>query len=214
MCLSSRSVVRRRREPRTQSLKVVVQRTLVELPESLLRKCSVEGKRGWKRAREVAKESKQKEEEIEEDESQLVTCQSCAITVHKSQSLPTVRTVVDLVSSPLLSAGCYGVPTDQPLPDESWLCRRCEQNATNAVSTLFSPSLSYTPPPVTAAPPAEVLSVCAAWWGTQANLHGQVGTLGVCSEHPRSAAPGCRQEGARAHHVHSARSKEAGQLLN
>lgn len=71
-----------------RSLKVVVQRALIDLPESLLRKCSMERGRGKGVVKESEKgENKEEEMEEEEMESQLVTCQSCAITVHKGQSL-------------------------------------------------------------------------------------------------------------------------------
>ena len=70
-----------------RSLKVVVQRALIDLPESLLRKCSMERGRGKGVVKESEEGENKEEEEEEEMESQLVTCQSCAITVHKGQSL-------------------------------------------------------------------------------------------------------------------------------
>ena len=89
---------RRRARVRVQSLKVVVQRALIELPGSLRRKCSVEGRgggegqEGTRRSlrvkREPAREpAREPVRDREEEESQLVTCQSCDITVHKGQLL-------------------------------------------------------------------------------------------------------------------------------
>lgn len=99
---------------RVLSLKVVVQRALIELPGSLRRRCSMEekgGEGGLRRSDRIKKEAKNQDEA----DSELITCQSCDITVHK---------------------GCYGVAADRPLPGQSWLCRRCEENATNAECCL------------------------------------------------------------------------------
>ncbi len=61
---------RQRRPRRPRALTVVVQRALVELPESLLRRCSVATV-----------------ESDEEENSKLLTCQSCHICVHKCEFL-------------------------------------------------------------------------------------------------------------------------------
>ena len=77
-----------------RSLKVVVQRALIELPRSLRRKCSVEERVGGEgregeegreggEGRQVRRSRRVKREEQEETDSQLVTCQSCDITVHR-----------------------------------------------------------------------------------------------------------------------------------
>ena len=77
-----------------RSLKVVVQRALIELPGSLRRRCSVEGRgegegegggeeRGARRSRRLKREPLRDQDEVD---SQLVTCQSCDITVHRGES--------------------------------------------------------------------------------------------------------------------------------
>lgn len=69
-----------------RSLKVVVQRALIELPRSLRRKCSVEEdkKMVLRRSRRVNRDSVK---EQDESDSQLVTCQSCDITVHRGDDI-------------------------------------------------------------------------------------------------------------------------------
>ena len=70
---------------RVLSLKVVVQRALIELPGSLRRRCSMEekgGEGGLRRSDRIKKEAKNQDEA----DSELITCQSCDITVHKGQS--------------------------------------------------------------------------------------------------------------------------------
>lgn len=59
---------RQRRSQQCKSLTVVVQRSLVELPESLQHECSVASR-----------------ESDDEEDSKLVTCQSCQICVHKCE---------------------------------------------------------------------------------------------------------------------------------
>ena len=84
---SARRGGKRRRRVRVQSLKVVVQRALIELPGSLRRKCSVEGRggEGQEGTRRSLRVKREPVRDREEEESQLVTCQSCDITVHKGQ---------------------------------------------------------------------------------------------------------------------------------
>ena len=75
-----------------RSLKVVVQRALIELPGSLRRRCSVEGREedeGGKEERGTRRSCRLKREPLrdqDEADSQLVTCQSCDITVHRGES--------------------------------------------------------------------------------------------------------------------------------
>ena len=124
-----------------RSLKVVVQRALIELPGSLRRRCSVEGREeeeeGGKEERGTRRSCRLKREPLrDEDEadSRLITCQSCDITVHRGESASCERET-DRVNVPVLFVtGCYGVAADRP--DQSWECRRCEESATNAVSLL------------------------------------------------------------------------------
>jgi jumonji domain-containing protein 2 len=95
-----------------RSLKVVVQRALIELPSSLRRRCSVEEAEAGEGKHRSCQAKKQPESEQDEADSQLVTCQSCDITVHR---------------------GCYGVVADTP---RSWQCGRCRENATSAECCL------------------------------------------------------------------------------
>ncbi|CAI8013784.1 Lysine-specific demethylase 4A [Geodia barretti] len=100
-----------------RSLKVVVQRALIELPSSLRRRCSVEGGEGETRGRRRSRRAMKREPSLEQDDadSQLITCQSCDITVHR---------------------GCYGVTGDAPLPTQDWQCTRCSEKAVNAECCL------------------------------------------------------------------------------
>ena len=70
-----------------RSLKVVVQRALIELPSSLRRRCSVEGGEGETRGRRRSRRAMKREPSLEQDDadSQLITCQSCDITVHRGE---------------------------------------------------------------------------------------------------------------------------------
>ena len=66
-----------------RSLKVVVQRALIELPSSLRRRCSVEeGEGEGRRRRRSCRVKREPSPEQEDADSQLITCQSCDITVH------------------------------------------------------------------------------------------------------------------------------------
>lgn len=92
MCRSGSRQHRCGARVRVRSLKVVVQRALIELPGSLRRRCSVEDREqeeegdggGRRRSRRVKRESSAKDQD--EADSQLVTCQSCDITVHRGLS--------------------------------------------------------------------------------------------------------------------------------
>ena len=70
-----------------RSLKVVVQRALIELPSSLRRRCSVEGGEGDNLASRRRSRRAKRAPSIEQDDtdSQLITCQSCDITVHRGK---------------------------------------------------------------------------------------------------------------------------------
>ena len=63
-----------------RSLKVVVQRALIELPSSLRRKCSVEDER-----RGMRRSQRKPVRDQDEADSQLITCHSCDITVHRGE---------------------------------------------------------------------------------------------------------------------------------
>ena len=67
-----------------RSLKVVVQRALIELPASLRRRCSMEerGESGQCRPRRA----KRGPAASEDTDSQLITCKSCDITVHRGEA--------------------------------------------------------------------------------------------------------------------------------
>jgi len=80
------SPVKRHRVRKPLSLTVVVQRALIELPKSLLHKCSVADEGGNDRGMPP--------EESDGEGEEFLTCQSCSICVHRS---------------------CYGVSQDVPL---------------------------------------------------------------------------------------------------
>ena len=69
------SPIKRCRVRKPLSLRVMVKRALIELPESLLHKCSV--------ANEGDNERDMPSEESDEEGEQLLTCQSCSICVHR-----------------------------------------------------------------------------------------------------------------------------------
>lgn len=89
------------------SLKVVVQRALIELPGSLRRRCSMEEKGevgGPRRSDRIKKEAKNQDEA----DSELITCQSCDITVHKGQLYMTFWSAL----YPLLQVVMVSLPID------------------------------------------------------------------------------------------------------